>query len=487
MSHDDEQAVAFRGPESPARGGEGSLSEPQLAALVEFCRFASVSGSALHEEDLRGCATFLHDHLERIGLEHTALLPTGGSPIVYGDWLGAKGAPTVLIYGHYDVQPADPLGRWTTPPFEPTVRGGRLYARGASDNKGQIFAALAALQTLLADEGRLPCNVRVLIEGEEETRTDNLEAFLCSGASADLLAADVALVTDSGMLAEGQPGVVVGLRGIAALEVTVRTAAGDLHSGVWGGAVPNAIVALTQLLAGLVHPVSGKVLVDGFYDRVSPVPPAEAESWSRFPVDEGAVARELGVSALTGEDGLSLWERLWARPTLDVCGIWGGYQGDGVKTVIPAEAYAKISCRLVPDQVPEEVVSLLDRHLSERAPAGATVDVRAEVEGARPLVVPVEHPAVQSALAAVRSGFGVEPVTYRAGFSVPVVDLLARTRGMDSVLLGFMCSDENMHAPDEFVRLDVVAKAITTYAAFLRDVAHRVNAADLRGRKAVEQ
>jgi acetylornithine deacetylase/succinyl-diaminopimelate desuccinylase-like protein len=398
------------------------------------------------------------------------LLPTGGSPIVYGDWLGAKDAPTVLVYGHYDVQPADRPERWTTPPFEPTVRDGRLYARGASDNKGQIFAALAALQTLLADEGRLPCNVRVLLDGEEETRADNLEAFLRAGSSDHLLAADLALITDSSMLSEDQPGVVLGLRGMVALEVTVRTAAGDLHSGVWGGAVPNAIVGLTHLLSGLVHPVSGKVLVDGFYDRVAAVPPEEAESWSRLAVDEVAVAQELGVPSLAGEDGLSLWERLWARPTLDICGIWGGVQGEGVMTIIPSEAHAKISCRIVPDQEHDEVVSLLSRHLSERAPAGATVDVRLAVEGTGPFVLSVEHPAVQSALAAVRSGFGVEPVTYRAGYSVPIVDLLTRTRGLDCVLLGFMCSDENMHAPDEFVRLDVMGKAVTTYAAFFRNV-----------------
>ena len=213
------------------------------------------------------------------------------------------------------------------------------------------------------------------------------------------------------------------------------------------------------------------MLVDGFYDRVAPVPPEEAESWSRLAIDEGAAARELGVASLTGEDGLSLWERLWARPTLDVCGIWGGYQEEGVKTIIPSEAHAKISCRIVPDQEHDEVVSLLQRHLTERAPAGATVDVRLAVEGTEPFVFSIEHPAVQSALAAVRSGFGVEPVTYRAGYSVPIVDLLARTRGLDCVLLGFMCSDENMHAPDEFARLDVVAKGIATYAAFLRNVA----------------
>ena len=420
---------------------------------------------------MRRCASFLRDHLEAIGLEHARLVPTSGSPLVTADWLHANGAPTVLVYGHYDVQPAEPLEAWTTPPFEPAVRDGRLYARGASDNKGQLVAALAALEELLACEGRLPCNVSVLLDGEEETRTDNLEAFLRADTSDGLLAADVALVTDSGVLAEGRPGVVLGLRGIAAVRVDVRTAPSDLHSGVWGGIVPNAIDVLCRLLAGLVDPVSGRVLVDGFYDRVVEVPPEEAASLAELPVDGDALAAQLGVAALTGERDRDVRERLWARPTLDVYGIRGGFGDDGLKAIVPCTAYAKLSCRLVPEQTPEEVVALLERHLTRRAPDGVTVEVTQEVTGARPVVLPVGHPMLESARAAVREGFGVEASDFRAGFSVPVVELLARIRSLDSVLLGFMHPDENMHAPDEFVRLDVIGQAIATYAAFFRHAA----------------
>jgi acetylornithine deacetylase/succinyl-diaminopimelate desuccinylase-like protein len=391
--------------------------------------------------------------------------------LVVGQIAGPPDAPTVLVYGHYDVQPADDAQAWTTPPFQPVVRDGRLYARGASDNKGQILAALAAVEVLLAREGRLPCNVRVLVEGEEETTTDNLDGFLADDDTRALLAADAALVTDSSVLAEGRPGVVTGLRGMVALELTVRTAAGDLHSGVWGGVAPNAIHSLAELLTGLRDPVTGRVLVEGFYDRVLPVPAGEALSWSSLPFDEAASAQALGLQELVGEAERTPWERLWTRPTLDVCGIWGGFQGDGLKAVIPAEAHAKISCRLVPEQEPQEIAELLRAHFDAHAPRGASVEVAPEVESARPFVLAAEHAAVRAALDAIRAGFGVEPVTYRAGFSVPVVDLFARRLSLDSVMLGFMHPDENMHAADEFVRLDVVQRAIRTYAAFFAAIA----------------
>lgn len=446
-------------------------NDRHLAELVELVRFPSVSASSEHESSVSACAGWLRDHLARIGLEHTGLLPTGGNPIVYGDWLDAEGASTVLVYGHYDVQPSAPDELWTSPPFEPTVRDGRLYARGVSDNKGQIFAALAAIEALLAVDGRLPCNVRVLIEGEEELSADNLTAFLAANVGSGVLAADLALVTDSGMLAEDVPGVPIALRGMAALELTVRTAAGDLHSGVYGGAVPNALQALAGLLASLKDETTGRILVDGFYDDVRPIPEHERHAWAQLASDEKGLAAELGVSELRGEEGFTTYERMWGRPTLDVCGAWGGYQEDGLKTVIPAEAHAKISCRLVADQDAERVLDLLQQHLEANAPAGATVSIDWRLPGCWPIVLPADHPGVRSALAAAAEGFAQEASLYRAGFSVPVVELFSRYLGLDSVLLGFMLPDENMHAPNEFIRLEVFARGIRTYAAFLANQA----------------
>jgi acetylornithine deacetylase/succinyl-diaminopimelate desuccinylase-like protein len=439
----------------------------QLSKLIELVSFPSVSGSSEHVGSIAGCASWLAEHLDRIGLDNARLVPTRGNPIVYGDWLHAEGAPTVLVYGHYDVQPSAPDELWISAPFEPAIRDGRLFGRGVSDNKGQIFAALAAIEALLAVDGRLPCNVRVLIEGEEELGADNLTAFLAANAGSGLLTADLALVTDSSMLAEDVPGVPTALRGMAALELTVRTAAGDLHSGIYGGAVPNALQALAGLLASLRDETTGRVLVDGFYDDVRPIPESERRAWAQLPSDDAGLEAELGVSALRGEHGFTTHERMWGRPTLDVCGAWGGFEGEGLKTVIPAEAHAKISCRLVPDQDPEAVLDLLQHHLKSNAPPGATVSIDWRLAGCWPIVLPVDHPGVRSALAAVAEGFQREPAVFRAGFSVPVVELFRRFLGLDSVLLGFMLPDENMHAPNEFIRLDVFARGIRSYAAFL--------------------
>jgi len=441
--------------------------ERHVSELMALARFPSVSAGGEHATDVVACAAWLRDHVERIGLEHARLLPTGGNPIVYGDWLHAHGAPTVLVYGHYDVQPSAPAELWATPPFEPTIRDGRLFARGVSDNKGQFFAALAAIEGLLAVDGRLPCNVRVLIEGEEELSADNLTAFLTANAGTDLLAADVALVTDSAMLAEDMPCVITALRGMAALQLTVRTAAADLHSGIYGGAVPNALQVLAELLASLKDAATGRILVDGFYDGVRPIPAGEREAWARLPLDEPALAAELGMAALQGEEGFTTYERMWGRPTLEVCGASGGYEGEGLKTIVPAQARAKLSCRLVPDQDVHRILDLLELHLRSHAPAYAEVSIDWRLPGGRPVVVPADHPGVAAAVAAAAEGFGRDAMLVRAGFSVPVVELFQRLLGLDSVLLGFELPDENMHAPNEFIRLDVFARGIRTYAAFL--------------------
>jgi acetylornithine deacetylase/succinyl-diaminopimelate desuccinylase-like protein len=439
--------------------------------LTELLRIPSVSTASEHAPDMQAAASWLLGHLERIGLEEVRLLETGGNPIVYGQWLHAESAPTVLVYGHYDVQPSAPDELWASPAFEPDVRDGRLYARGVTDNKGQIFAALAAIEALLVVDGSLPCNVRVLIEGEEELSAENLTAFLTENAGSDELSADLALITDCGMYDARTPGVTTALRGMAAIQFTLRTAASDVHSGVYGGVLPNAVLALAQLLATLRDPESGRILVDGFYDDVLPIPETERQAWANLPHDDRQLAADLGVPRLIGEPGFTTLERMWGRPTLDVTGAWGGHTGSGLKTIIPAEAHATISCRLVPDQDANRMLDVLERHLRAHTPVGATLTVDWRLPGCWPVVVPAEHPAVGAALAAAEEGFGLPATVYRAGYSVPVVELFARIVGLDSVLLGFTLPDENMHAPNEFIRLDVFAAGVRTYAAFFANLA----------------
>jgi acetylornithine deacetylase/succinyl-diaminopimelate desuccinylase-like protein len=379
----------------------------------------------------------------------------------------------VLVYGHYDVQPSEPDELWDSPPFEPEIRAGRLYARGVTDNKGQIFACIVAIEALLAVNGSLPCNVRVLIEGEEELSADNLTVFLTANSGSELLRADLALITDGGILAEDTPGVPTALRGMAALELTIRTAGGDVHSGVYGGVVPNAIFALAELLTTLKDPATGSILVDGFYDDVRPIPEVERQAWANLPHDDRQLAAELGVARLTGEKGYTTYERMWGRPTLDVCGVWGGHTGEGLKTVIPAQTHATISCRLVPDQDAENVLDLLERHLRLHVPEGATSTIDWRLPGCWPIVLAADSPAVQAALDATEVGFERPSVLFRAGYSVPIVELFKRIVGLDSVLLGFTLPDENMHAPNEFIRLDVFARGVRTYAAFFGNMAVR--------------
>lgn len=435
-----------------------------LDELCDFLRFPSVSALPEHAGDVRACAEWLAGQLAAVGLENVALLPTGGNPIVYGDWLHAReGAPVALVYGHYDVQPADPLELWTTPPFEPTIREAKLYARGSSDNKGQIFAALKAVEALLATLGALACNVKVIVEGEEEVRSDHLTEFV--RANPTLVAADVAVITDNAMYARGVPAIPIGLRGMAALEVTLRAGEHDLHSGVYGGTVPNALHALVDVLAGL-HGDDTRVTVEGFYDRVRPLAEDERREWQQLPFSEHGFRSETGQTELVGEAGYSPLERIWARPTLELHGIWGGYQGAGVKTVIPAVAHAKLSCRLVPDQDPEEVLQLLRRHMERNAPRGTSIAIDTELAGAWPMLTPRGHPAIRAATAALAAAYAHEPVIIRSGWSIPVTEILQRHLGLPSVLLGFALPNENAHAPDEHFHLENFDSGIRTMTAF---------------------
>jgi acetylornithine deacetylase/succinyl-diaminopimelate desuccinylase-like protein len=438
-----------------------------LDELVTLLRFPSVSTDPAHAGDMRACAGWLADHLRGIGLTEAAVLETGGHPIVYGAWRSAPARPTVLIYGHYDVQPAEPLELWHSPPFEPTVRDGQLYARGATDDKGQVFAHVKAVEALLATAGRLPVNVVFLIEGEEEVGSDNLTPFIERERAR--LAADVAVISDTPMLGRGQPALCYGLRGIVYLEVAVTTANRDLHSGQFGGAVPNPILALASMLAACKG-ADGRITVPGFYDDVRPLSAEERASLAALPFDEAALLRDLDLAVLPGETGYTTLERMSARPTLDANGIWGGFTGAGSKTVIPNQAFAKLSCRLVPDQRSEVIASQVEDYLTSICPAGARVQVTRLGLG-EPALTPLDHPATQAAARALEIGFGVAPFFTREGGSVPVVADIARLLGAPTVLVGFGLPDEPLHAPDERFDLENYTRGAMTSAALLHELA----------------
>jgi acetylornithine deacetylase/succinyl-diaminopimelate desuccinylase-like protein len=422
-----------------------------LEELKELLRIPSVSAKPEHVPDMRRTAQLLAAELTRIGLEHAAVIDTAGHPLVYADWLHAAGQPTVLLYAHYDVQPAEPLELWTSPAFEPTERDGNLYARGVVDDKGQLHLQLKALESLLATgAGRLPVNVRIIFEGEEEVGSKALTAYL--PGHAEQLKADVALVCDSSMFADGLPTLVVGLRGIVYTEVTARGAKSDLHSGMFGGAAPNALEALARVISQLKD-AQGRILIPGFYDRVEAPSAAELAAWDSLPFDEELFRQhEIGSSALTGEPGYSVLYRLSARPTLEVHGIPGGYMGDGAKTVIPAQATAKISMRLVPAQRPDEVFEQYRSYVQSLTPAGIELEVK-ELSGADPVVVPTDNQFVRCAAAALQEVFGRQTVYIRGGGSIPIVADFAHALGLPSLLMGFGLPDDNLHAPNEKFKL----------------------------------
>lgn len=430
-----------------------------LGELADLLRIPSISTLERHAPDVRAAAVYLAKRFRAIGLEHVELVETGGNPIVYGDWLHAgPAAPTALLYGHYDVQPADPLSLWETPPFEPTIRNGRIYARGASDNKGPMYVNVAALDALLSTAGTLPVNLRFIVEGEEELRADMLDTFLRTDER--LRDVDVAVISDSAQYAEGVPGIPIGLRGMAAVEITVRTGPIDLHSGTYGGVAANALHVLAELVATLRKP-DGSIAVRGFYDPVRRPSQEELESWRELRFDDA----QLGA-ARAGERGFTPLERLWSRPTLDVHGIWGGFMEEGIKTVIPCEAHAKLSCRLVPDQEPAQVIEQVVAHLREHLPNGVELRVDSTLAGCRPFVARASHPAVRAARGALEQAYGREAIIFRTGWSVPVTELLERHLGVDSLLLGFGHPDERHHAPNEFMRLsgfDLGARAMVSF------------------------
>jgi acetylornithine deacetylase/succinyl-diaminopimelate desuccinylase-like protein len=418
-----------------------------LEELKSLLRIPSISTLPEHAGDVRFAAESLAKELERIGLEHVRLIETAGHPLVYGDWLHAAGKPTCLAYGHYDVQPPDPLDEWHTPPFEPTERNGNLYARGAVDDKGQMFMHVKALESMLQAPGRsLPINVRVLLEGEEEVGGEGIAQFVREHP--DQLKADFALVSDTEMFAPGLPTLCVGLRGMVYTELEAVGARSDLHSGIYGGAAPNPFVALAQVIAALKDP-QGRILIPGFYDQVAAPGAEELKTWKSLPFDEEHYrTSEVGSRELSGEPDFSVLERTWVRPTMDVHGMPGGFIGAGAKTVIPAKATAKISFRLVPNMKPQEAFAQYKRFVESLQLKGIDLRVRL-IHSSDPIVVRTDNPYIRAATRAMHQVFGKETVFIRSGGTIPIVGDFERHLKIPTVMMGFGLPDDNLHAPNE--------------------------------------
>ena len=446
-----------------------SHRQKHLEELLALLRFPSVSSQSAHEADCLACVKHVAGHLRRLGFE-AQLRPWRKHPVLIarcGPGISPDSAPTVLIYGHYDVQPPEPLELWASDPFEPAIREGAVYARGASDDKGQFFTYLKAAEAFIKTQGRLPVRVIFFIEGEEEIGSPELEEFVTANA-ADLQA-DCAIVSDSDFFTPQLPAITYGLRGLVYLELTVTGPGEDLHSGTHGGAVVNTINALSRIVAGL-HDDAGRVTLPGYYDDVVSLTDQERQAWQALPFDRAGYAAKLGAELVGGEAGVDVLERRWARPTLDCNGISGGYTGQGVKTILPAWAKAKLSMRLVPHQRPEKVVESFRQYLAGQTPAGVkvAVDVLAK---ARPVIVPLDSPAIRAAKDALREAFGVPVAMVRDGASVPVTELMQRVLGVEPVMVGLGLPDDNHHAPNERFSLEQFYSGIVASAALLQNLA----------------
>jgi acetylornithine deacetylase/succinyl-diaminopimelate desuccinylase-like protein len=436
--------------------------EDQLKALL---RIPSISAQPNHDPDTRRAAEFVRDDLRTMGVP-AELIPTERHPLVYGERLDAPGKPTLLVYGHYDVQPPEPLEPWLSPPFEPTVRDGNLYARGATDDKGQMFTHLKAAEAWLKTDGRLPVNVKFLIEGEEEVGGASLEKYVAEHA--DRLKCDFAVISDTSQFAPGIPAITYGLKGLAYFELVVHGANTDLHSGTFGGAVANPCNALAAILASLKDS-QNRIAIAGFYDAVRPLEPWERGEFAKLPFDEADFQSKLAVTSLEGEAGYTTLERRWARPTCDVNGIYGGYQGPGPKTVLPHVAGAKLSFRLVPDQEPTAVGRLFRAHVAKVCPRGVTYEIK-EHSAAPAVLVSVDSIGVRAAVNAIEKGFGRVPVFMREGGSIPVVGLIKKHLGVDTLLLGWGQTDDNLHGPNEKFNLADFHRGISASAHLLAEL-----------------
>lgn len=435
--------------------------------LKDFLRIPSVSTDAAHAADVQRAADWLAAHLDGLGIQHTEVIPTKGHPIVYAEHTVGESAPTVLVYGHYDVQPPDPLDLWTTPPFEPTERDGKLYGRGTCDDKGQVFMYPKAIESYLATDTPLPVNLKIVVEGEEENGSTHLGQFL--EENAEKLAADYLIISDTGFLAEGVPSITYGLRGLAYVEVTLEGPDRDLHSGAYGGGIENPVNALAAMIADL-HDDDHRVTIDGFYDDVLPLTDDERATFADLPFDDQKWAEEVGANEPKTEAGYTTFEGITARPTLDVNGIWGGYTGEGAKTVLPARASAKISTRLVPNQTPQDITKKLQRHFETHVPPTMKLTFT-DLHGGEGVLVDTDGPAMQAASDAMEEVFGKAPVFVRGGGSIPVVAGFKRILGLDAVLLGVGLDSDSIHSPNEHFGLDRFHGGIATLIGFFDRVA----------------
>lgn len=434
--------------------------------MKRYLAIPSISALPAHAGDVRACAEWTADEMRRIGLHQVRLEETPGHPLVYGEWLGAPGAPTILFYGHYDVQPVDPLNLWTSPPFEATIRDGEIYARGAADDKGQVLMHFKAVEAHMKQHGGLPVNMKFLIEGEEEVGSANLDDFV--KGHKDQLKADVVVISDSPMFDRGIPSICYGLRGLAYFQIDLRGSKSDLHSGSFGGAVANPAMVLAQVLSQMKDK-SGRIKIEGFYDDVVALREEERQEFARLPFNERKYRQDLGVPRLFGETGYTTLERVWARPTFEVNGLLSGFTGEGAKTVLPAVAMAKVSMRLVPNQDPKKIGDLFEAYLKKVAPKTVELSIT-RMHGGKPWMTAFDNPFVQAAGRAIEMGFGQRPVFNREGGSIPVVSTFQEELGLPCVLFGVGLPDENAHAPDEKLDLGNFHNGVIASAYLYRGI-----------------
>lgn len=432
----------------------------RLDDLFHFLRFESVSAKSEHARDLKACATWLAEHLRKIGFK-SEICATAGHPVVYGEYFAGKDLPTVLYYGHYDVQPPEPYELWESPPFKPELRKGYIYARGSADNKGQMFAHVKGLEAIIRSTGTLPVNVKLVFEGEEEVHSENLPPWIRKNKKK--LRSDIAVVSDTSMFAPNLPAVTFGLRGIASIELFVYGPKKDVHSGSFGGTIANPANILCQIV-GRLHNADGKVAIPGFYKGVKPVSKWERAQFKKLPFDKKKYMRDLGVPELHGEKKHSTFERSWSRPTCDVNGLTSGYQGEGAKTIIPSYASCKITMRLVPGQDPKDICKKAAAFLQKVAPKSVRVKVD-QHGGAKAVVVPNEGPWLDAASRAIKTGFGKEPVFMKEGGSIPIVGDFKQILGLDTLLIGFCQANDNIHSPNERFKLRDFERGCKTAAA----------------------
>lgn len=438
-----------------------------LERLLDFVRIPSVSADSSYRPAIVQAASWLAHLLEDSGLQKVTVFETARHPLVYGEWLGAAGKPTVLIYGHYDVQPPDPLHKWHSQPFEPSVREGRIYARGVSDDKAPVLTAVEVVRAFFETRGSLPVNVKFLLEGEEEIGSPSIDAFMREHAAQ--LACDFVISCDGAMWRPSEPSLTVASRGSTSLEFSIYGPKKDLHSGRHGGAVANPLHALAELAASLHHP-DGRVAVEGFYDGVAELSEAERDAIRRLPFDEGQYLEEVGAPAGFGEPGYSLLERNWVRPTLEIVGMWGGYQGEGIKTVLPAEAHAKISCRLVPYQSPEDMCARIERHLLAHKPAGVRLEIRNPESGVPAYSVSPDHLGLRAARKVLAEVYRQEPLMVRIGATLPIAEAFRQYLHADTIFFSFSTADEDYHAPNEFFRLSRLKDGLQAWVLYLDEL-----------------